>query len=114
MTALELIFAEAEGSPLSWQADVAWLVRGGVAPDTWLRRYRDRLVSAHVKDIAPAGTMLDEDGWADVGSGVLDWRALWRVCRDCGAQWMVVEHDKPADPERSARASFAYLSRLQV
>lgn len=54
-TALELVFAEAEGSPLTWQADVAWLVRGGAEPDMWLWRYRDRLVSAHVKDIAPAG-----------------------------------------------------------
>jgi sugar phosphate isomerase/epimerase len=112
-TALELIFAEAEGSPLTWQADVAWLVRGGVAPDTWLQRYRDRLVSAHVKDIAPPGTMLDEDGWADVGAGVLDWRTLWQLCRECGAQWMVVEHDRPSDPARCARASFAYLSRMQ-
>ena len=85
-TALELLFAEAEGSPLTWQADVAWLVRGGAEPEEWLRRYRDRLVSAHVKDIAPAGTKLDEDGWADVGAGVLDWRALWQTCRDCGAQ----------------------------
>jgi sugar phosphate isomerase/epimerase len=112
-TALELIFAEAEGSPLTWQADVAWLVRGGVAPDTWLQRYRDRLVSAHVKDIAPPGTMLDEDGWADVGAGVLDWRTLWQLCRECGARWMVVEHDRPSDPGRCARASFAYLSSLQ-
>ena len=32
-TALELIFSEAEGSPLTWQADVAWLVRGGAAPE---------------------------------------------------------------------------------
>jgi sugar phosphate isomerase/epimerase len=112
-TALELLFAEAEGTPLAWQADVAWLVRGGAAPEEWLRRYRDRLISAHVKDIAPAGTALDEDGWADVGAGVLDWRSLWQTCRDCGAQWMVVEHDKPSDPARCARASFAWLSRLQ-
>jgi hypothetical protein len=67
-TALELVFAKAEGSPLTWQADVAWLVRGGAEPDMWLWRYRDRLVSAHVKDIAPAGEKLDEDGWADVGA----------------------------------------------
>jgi sugar phosphate isomerase/epimerase len=112
-TALELIFAEAEKSPLTWQADVAWLVRGGAVPEEWLRRYKDRLVSAHVKDIAPAGTALDEDGWADVGAGVLDWRSLWQLCRDCGARSMVVEHDKPADPARSARASFAWLSKLQ-
>ena len=111
-TALELIFAEAENSPLMWQADVAWLVRGGVDPNIWLRRYRNRLVSAHVKDIAPGGTKLDEDGWADVGDGVLDWHALWQTCRECGAQWMVVEHDKPSDPGRTAHASFAYLSKL--
>ena len=78
-TALELLFAEAEGSPLTWQADVAWLVRGGAEPETWLRRYSDRLVSAHVKDIAPPGTKLDEDGWADVGAGVLDWQNLWHA-----------------------------------
>jgi sugar phosphate isomerase/epimerase len=39
-TALELIFEGAAGSPLTWQADVAWLVRGGVEPKTWLNRYR--------------------------------------------------------------------------
>jgi sugar phosphate isomerase/epimerase len=111
-TALELVFAEAEGSPLTWQADVAWLVRGGATPEEWLRRYRDRLVSAHVKDIAPAGTALDEDGWADVGTGVLDWPTLWQLCLDCGARWMVVEHDRPSDPARCARASFAWLSKM--
>jgi sugar phosphate isomerase/epimerase len=113
LTALDLIFAASESTSLAWQADVAWLVRGGADPEQLLRRYGDRLASAHVKDIAPAGTHLDEDGWADVGSGVLDWHRLWRVCRDSGAQWMVVEHDKPADPARCARASFAWLSKVQ-
>jgi sugar phosphate isomerase/epimerase len=111
-TALELIFEAAEGSPLTWQADVAWLVRGGVEPKAWLHRYRGRLTSAHVKDIAPAGQNQDEDGWADVGSGVLNWRDLWQACRDAGARWMVVEHDKPKDPVRTARASFAFLSGM--
>ncbi len=87
-------------------------MRGGVEPKAWLQRYRDRLVSAHVKDIAPEGQNEDEDGWADVGSGVLDWRDLWQACRATGARWMVVEHDKPADPARSARASFAFLEGM--
>jgi sugar phosphate isomerase/epimerase len=111
-TALELIFEAAEGSPLTWQADVAWLVRGGVDPKPWLQRYQGRLVSAHVKDIAPAGQNEDEDGWADVGAGVLDWRDLWQACRDAGARWMVVEHDKPGDPARCARASFDFLKSM--
>jgi sugar phosphate isomerase/epimerase len=113
-TALDLIFEAAGGSPLTWQADVAWLVRGGAEPKAWLQRYRDRLVSAHVKDVAPAGQNEDQDGWADVGTGVLDWQELWRVCRDAGARWMVVEHDKPNDPVHTARASFDYLNRIGV
>ncbi len=113
-TALELLFEAAESSPLTWQADVAWLARGGAEPKAWLQRYRDRLTSAHVKDLAPAGQNLDEDGWADVGAGVLDWPDLWQACRAAGAQWMVVEHDKPADPVRTARASFAYLTAMGV
>jgi sugar phosphate isomerase/epimerase len=110
--ALELLFEAAGASPLTWQADVAWLVRGGAEPKTWIERYRDRLIAAHVKDIAPAGRNLDQDGWADVGSGVLDWRDLWRACRAAGAKWMVVEHDRPADPAATARACYRFLSRL--
>ncbi|GEO16395.1 sugar phosphate isomerase/epimerase family protein [Microvirga aerophila] len=112
-TALELIFEAAEGSPLSWEADVAWLARGNVDPEEWINRYRTKITAAHVKDIAPPGQNEDQDGWADVGSGTLDWRNLWRVCRDAGAKWMVVEHDKPADPGQTTRASFKFLKNIE-
>jgi sugar phosphate isomerase/epimerase len=113
-TALELIFEASEGSPLSWQVDIAWLVRGGADPKEWMDRYRGRVVSAHVKDIAPPGRNEDQDGWADVGAGVLDWRDLWPAARAAGARWMVVEHDKPADPAETARASYAFISRMEA
>ena len=75
--------------------------------------YGDRITAVHVKDIAPAGEATNEDGWADVGSGVLNWRDLWRVCRQAGAEWMVVEHDKPADPAATARNSFSFLRNIE-
>lgn len=93
---------------------MAWLVRGGADPKQWIDRYRSRVVSAHVKDIAPEGQNEDQDGWSDVGAGVLDWRGLWSACREAGAQWMVVEHDKPADPAQTARASFVFLNRIET
>jgi sugar phosphate isomerase/epimerase len=111
-TALELIFQAAGESPLAWQVDVAWLVRGGADPKEWMERYRNRIASAHVKDIARPGQNQDQDGWADVGAGVLDWRDLWQAARAAGARWMVVEHDKPADPAETARASYAFISRM--
>ncbi|MEJ0002811.1 MAG: sugar phosphate isomerase/epimerase [Pararobbsia sp.] len=111
-TALELLFDAAGDSPLTWQADIAWLARGGAEPKAWLERYRERVVSVHAKDLAPRGEKLDEDGWADVGSGVLDWHDLARACREIGVTWLVAEHDKPSDPDRFARASFHFLSSL--
>jgi sugar phosphate isomerase/epimerase len=113
-TALELMFEAAGNSPLAWQVDAAWLVRAGVDPKEWMNRYRNRIISAHVKDIAPQGQNLDQDGWADVGAGVLDWRDLWQAARAAGAKWMVVEHDKPADPAQTARASYDFISRMKV
>jgi sugar phosphate isomerase/epimerase len=112
-SALDCMFAGAGDAPLKWQIDVAWLARGGVDPVLWLTRYRDRVVSAHAKDLAPSGTKTDEDGWDDVGLGVLDWRnALAPACAANGARWLVAEHDKPSDPARFARNSFAFLNSL--
>ena len=112
-SALDCLFAGAGDAPLSWQADVAWLVRGGADPVALIQRHKDRLVSVHAKDLAPEGTKLDEDGWADVGHGVLDWRGrLAPAAAACGARWLVAEHDKPSDPLRFARNSFAFLNSL--
>ncbi len=110
-TALESFFAGAAGSPLTWQADIAWLARGGVDPAEWLKRYSAILTSAHVKDQAPAGVTVD-DGWTDVGAGILDWPLLWKVARDNGAGVMTVEHDNPSDPAGFAARSHAYLAQM--
>lgn len=112
-SALECLFDGAGDAPLSWQADLAWLVRGGASPVGLMQRHKARLVSVHAKDLAPAGTKQDEDGWADVGHGVLDWRgSLAPAAVACGARWLVAEHDKPSDPARFARNSFSFLNSL--
>jgi|SRR5438105_2025717 len=112
-TPLELLFGAAD-SPLRWQVDVAWLVRGGVDPLAWLQRYAGRVTSAHAKDIAPAGQKPDEDGWADVGTGTLDWPQLAAAAKAAGARWLVAEHDNPNDGERFARNAWAFLNNLKA
>jgi sugar phosphate isomerase/epimerase len=111
---LSLIFNAAGSAPLSWEADVAWLARGGADPIAVMRRHAGRINAVHVKDLAPAGTNLEEDGWADVGSGTLDWKSLWPVCRKAGARWMVVEHDNPAEPARSVRNSLSFIRGMEA
>ena len=95
---------------LLWEADLAWVVRGGADPVAELKRYAGRIEAVHVKDIAPAGQCLDEDGWADPGHGVLDWSILVPVLREIGVTQFVAEHDKPNDVARFARRAFATVA----
>lgn len=108
----ELMFEAARGTPLVWQADIAWLARAQPNAIEWIRRYATVLVSVHVKDQAPDGRDEDEDGWANVGSGVLLWPSLWRAAVTAGARLFVVEHDNPRLPFEFAARSYAYLSRF--
>lgn len=106
---LDLIF---EAAPdLQWEADLAWIVRGGADPIAELAKRPGRTPLVHVKDIAPEGECADEDGWADVGHGVLDWASIMTAAEVAGATIFVVEHDKPSDVERFARRSYETISR---
>ncbi len=93
-----------------WEADLAWIVRGGADPVAELKRYSGRIEAVHVKDLAPAGQCADEDGWADPGHGVLDWSTLVPVLREIGVTLFVAEHDKPNDVARFARRAFATVA----
>ena len=99
-----------EDPVLKWQVDIAWVIRGEQDPKQWIERYGARVVGFHVKDLAPEGQNADEDGWADVGHGRLDWSSLLPVMRATPATIWTLEHDNPKDDARFARRSFATVS----
>ncbi len=99
---------------LAWQCDVAWVARAGREPWPLLAEYRERLVSVHLKDIAPAGQCEDEDGWADFDHGTIDWRGHWSAIGGVEPALRVVEHDRPSDPFRFARRAHAAAARLDA
>ena len=83
-----------EGGPgLSWEIDVAWVIRGGADPLKFIDAYKDRITSVHVKDIALnlngksglLGSCLPKAdprrGWEfrAPGRGGLDWEAIIRA-----------------------------------
>lgn len=98
-----------EGAPgISWEADIAWVVRGGADPFAWIEKLGSRISAVHVKDLAPAGEAADEGGWADVGHGTIDWAKLIPVIKArTKAKHFVVEHDNPNDIDRNITRSIA-------
>jgi sugar phosphate isomerase/epimerase len=99
-----------EGAPdIEWEADIAWIIRGGADPADWIARHGDRITAVHVKDIAPQGQAEDEDGWADVGHGTVDWAGLADQLRaETPARLFIMEHDNPADAARFATKSIGW------
>lgn len=112
-TPMEVILETA--SEIEWEADVAWIVRGGADPFAWIEKYGSRITSVHLKDIAPDGENADEDGWADVGEGVMPWADLLKAVRSQSAtKTFVMEHDKPSDPRRFAERAYSNVRKMSA
>ncbi|QEU90206.1 sugar phosphate isomerase/epimerase family protein [Streptomyces kanamyceticus] len=103
----DVLLAETDPALVAFELDVYWAVKGGADPATYFRRHRHRFPALHVKDMAPDG------GFADVGSGTLDFAAMFAHARVGGVRQWLVEHDTPADPFATARNSYAYLAALR-
>lgn len=102
---IDLILAGSDD--LRFEMDVAWIARAGQDPLPWITKYADRIDAVHVKDIAPEGECTDEDGWADVGHGVMDWPGIMEALKSTSARHFVMEHDNPSDDRRFAERSIA-------
>lgn len=99
---------------IDWEADIAWIIRGGGDPMDWIERHGSRIAAVHVKDIAPEGECADEDGWADVGHGTVDWQALIDALKaKSNTSYYVMEHDNPNDFDRFASRSIVALQKQQ-
>jgi sugar phosphate isomerase/epimerase len=97
-----------EGGPtLEWEMDVAWIIRAGTDPRRWIVRHGHRITAAHIKDIAPTGENSEEDGWADVGYGIVRWPHIMSDLRRTPCKYFVMEHDNPSDHTRFATRSIA-------
>lgn len=102
-----------EAAPqLDWEIDVAWVVRGKANALRWIKDYGSIITLAHVKDIAPKGGNADEDGWADVGHGTVNWAAIMAALRRTRCMHYIMEHDNPKDDHRFAKRSIAAAKAL--
>lgn len=108
---MRVILESAPG--MEWEMDVAWVARAGADPFAWIKDFGSRITAIHVKDIAAPGECTDEDGWADVGFGTMDWGALLtQISKHTPADLWVAEHDNPSDFERFASRSLDSIKRL--
>lgn len=107
---LDLLLAAAPS--LKLELDLAWTFVAGQAPEAWVSKYSNRLVSVHLKDRAAAGANADEDGWADLGKGEMNWGPIIAAVKASSARHFIMEHDNPSDHVRFAMNSIAFARTL--
>jgi sugar phosphate isomerase/epimerase len=96
---------EAAGPAVGFEIDLAWVQAGGQDPATMLRRYAGRVSRVHAKDWNAAQRDI-----ADVGAGSVNWDDVLTAAAEAGVEWLIVEHDRPADPLASVGNSYAFLA----
>jgi sugar phosphate isomerase/epimerase len=95
---------------VSLEVDCAWVAAGGQAPAAVIERHRPRVRLLHIKDVK------DQSDFAttEVGSGTIDWRAVFAAVDAERLDHYFVEQEHFADlpPLEAAAASLKYLSAL--
>lgn len=111
----DLLLEHTDPALVRLELDLFWITFGGGDPLAYFSRYPGRFPLVHVKDMAPkpAPDVAPERVMTDVGRGSIDWKRIFARSRDAGIEHYFVEHDQPADPLASIRASYDYLRALE-
>lgn len=104
---IDLLLAETDPALVQIELDLYWITVAGADPFAYFDKHPGRFPLCHVKDMAPDGSM------ADVGSGKIDFAALFAASELAGFRHYYVERDDATDSLASAAASFAGISSLE-
>jgi len=117
-TGFDIIVQETDPELVSFEIDCCWITQAGGDPVRLLNRLGKRVRLLHLKDrkrgFAPSTSMASADfHFTEVGSGSIDWPAIFATAEKLGVEHYYVEHaviDGP--PLASIRKSYNYLRTI--
>ena len=129
---LDVLYSSVPSDLLKCQIDTCWVGVAGVNPSEYVRKYAGRMYTVHLKDYVGSKTdnmygligLKEDDGksaptvafdFRAIGYGVQDIPAILEASADAGAEWAIVEIDRPAlgsTPMECVEMSVKYLMSL--
>lgn len=92
---------------IHFEYDLYWLVEAGIDPVKQYYREFGRVRQFHVKDRKPEG------GFANLGTGTIDFGDIFRDTWLGYVAHYIVEHDSPTDALHTAEVGYDYLVNLR-
>jgi sugar phosphate isomerase/epimerase len=108
-TGFEVLLEGLDPKYVGMELDIYWVVRAGKDPIELMKKYKGRFEQWHVKDMDKA----KPDNNADVGTGTIDWKAIFAQAKTSGMKHYYIEQESyPVDPMTSAKNSIDYLKTI--
>jgi sugar phosphate isomerase/epimerase len=103
---LDMLLENTDPAFMGLELDVYWTARAGVDPAAYQKKWKERSILLHCKDMNDG----PEKNFAAVGEGVLDFPAIIQAAPQ--VEYFVVEQDKSDAPFYSAEVSLNTLKKL--
>ena len=132
--ALDILYKSVPADLLQTEIDTCWVNVAGEDPAAYLQKYAGRSPVVHLKDFVMPGkrpekiyeligiqdaqktTEVEAFDFRPLGLGAQNFPKILQACKVVGAQWLVVEQDRPAMGKTDlecADASLKYLASIQ-
>jgi sugar phosphate isomerase/epimerase len=107
---LQYFFDHFDSTCVQLEIDTYWVQAGGADPVAWVNKVTGKMGVMHLKDMR---IVKDEQQFAEIGEGNLDWVAILEAANNAHVKYAAVEQDRfTEDPIESLRKSYEYLNAL--
>jgi sugar phosphate isomerase/epimerase len=105
----DVMLAELDPKKVGMEMDIFWVVNAGFNPVKYFEKYPGRFEQWHVKDMDKA----DKNKNADIGSGTIDFKAIFAKAKLSGLKHYYVEQESyPGAPIKSVEESAKYMKTI--
>lgn len=105
----DVLLAETDPALVQFELDIYWINKAGFSHLDYFKKHPGRFPLWHVKDMDAT----PEKAFAEVGSGVINWKEAFAAANTAGMQYFFVEQDVcKRPPMESVAMSYQYLRSI--
>lgn len=105
-TGMDILLKETDPSTVNFEMDIYWTTKAGKDPIALFKANPGRFKMWHIKDMANSA----EKEFTEVGSGVIDYKEIFKHKKESGMEYFFVEQDKIKIPVyESIAKSYNYI-----